>query len=105
MALGMKVSLLTAFHPQLDGQTERVNQVLEQYLRVFANYKQDDWSKLLSRAAFSYNNAEHSATKVSVRCANRPVEKPRGSTSFEGVRRDWQELAEEVREIRRIGEE
>ena len=40
-----------------------------------------------------------------VRCANRPVEKPRRSTSFEGVRRDWQELAEEVRESRRIGEE
>ena len=63
-ALGIKVLLLTAFHPQSDGQTERVNQVLEQYLRIFANYKQDNWSKLLLRAAFSYNNAEHSATKV-----------------------------------------
>ena len=69
-ALGMKVSLSTAFHPQSDGQTERVNQVLEQYLRVFVNYKQNNWSKLLSRAAFSYNNAEHSATKVSPFFAN-----------------------------------
>ena len=70
MALGMKVSLSTTFHPQSDGQTERVNQVWEQYLRIFANYKQDNWSKLLLRAAFSYNNAEHSATKVSPFFAN-----------------------------------
>jgi len=68
--LGIKVSLSTAFHPQTDGQTERVNQVLEQYLRVFTNYKQDNWSSLLQRAAFAYNNSEHSGIKMSPFYAN-----------------------------------
>ena len=45
--LGIKGSLSTAYHPQTDGQTERVNQELEQYLRIFSNYRQDDWAKYL----------------------------------------------------------
>jgi hypothetical protein len=69
-SLGTKVSLSTAFHPQSDGQTERVNQVLEQYLRTFVNYRQDDWSGMLPRAAFSYNNSFHSATNMSPFLAN-----------------------------------
>ena len=42
--LGIKLNLSTAYRPQTDRQTERVNQVLEQYLRVFASYNQDNWS-------------------------------------------------------------
>jgi len=38
--LGIQMELLTAYYPQTDGQTERINQKLEQYLRVFINYKQ-----------------------------------------------------------------
>src|SRR6267154_1759740 len=41
--LGITLSTTTAYHPQADGQTERVNQELEQYLRVFVNERQDDW--------------------------------------------------------------
>jgi hypothetical protein len=55
-------NLSTAFHPQTDGQTERQNQTLEAYLRVFVNQEQDDWAKLLSIAEFAYNNSIHSAT-------------------------------------------
>ncbi|QRW00944.1 hypothetical protein RhiJN_28962 [Ceratobasidium sp. AG-Ba] len=48
-----------------DGQTERVNQTVEHYLRAFVSHKQDDWVKWLSTAEFSYNNASHSATGTS----------------------------------------
>jgi len=41
--LGIKTKLLTLFHPQADGQIERMNQKLEQYLRFFVDYKQKDW--------------------------------------------------------------
>src|SRR5882724_658982 len=41
--LGIKANLSTAYHPKTNGQTERVNQILEQYLLVYINYQQDDW--------------------------------------------------------------
>jgi len=68
--LGIKLNLSTAYRPQTDGQTERVNQVLEQYLRVFASYNQDNWSTLLAQASFAYNNSRHAATKLSPFYAN-----------------------------------
>ena len=52
----------TAYHPQTDGQTERVNQELELYLRMYVDYRQSDWSEWLALAEFAYNNREHSAT-------------------------------------------
>jgi hypothetical protein len=60
----------TAFHPQSDGQTERVNQTLEQYLRIFCDYQQDNWHELLPLAEFTYNNAKHSSTQLSPFFAN-----------------------------------
>jgi len=48
--LGIERRLRTAFHPQTDGQTERTNAVLEQYLRAYINYQQDDWCAYLPRA-------------------------------------------------------
>ena len=60
----------TAYHPQTDGQTERVNQELEQYLRLYVNHRQTDWADWLSMAEFAYNNREHSATKMSPFFAN-----------------------------------
>jgi hypothetical protein len=66
----VKSNKSTAYHPQSDGQTERVNQVLEQYLRVFCDYRQDDWNRLLPLAEFTYNNAQHTSTRVSPFLAN-----------------------------------
>ena len=54
--LGIKLAATTAYHPQGDVQTERVNQELEQYLQLFVNEQQDDWDKLLPLAEFQYNN-------------------------------------------------
>jgi len=69
-ALGISRNLSTAFHPQIDGQTERVNAVLEQYLRAYCNYQQDDWEKLLPIAEFCYNNMQAGSTKVTPFFAN-----------------------------------
>ena len=56
---------MIAFHPQADGQTERMNQVLEQFLRMFTTRRQDDWAHLLPITEFAYNNAYHSTTRFS----------------------------------------
>ncbi|MBW0573645.1 hypothetical protein O181_113360, partial [Austropuccinia psidii MF-1] len=63
----LKISrdLSTAYHPETDGQTERVNQILEQYLRMYVSYHQDDWNTWLPLAEFAYNNSDHSSTKQS----------------------------------------
>jgi len=61
--LGIKLASSTAWHPQTDGQTERVNQELDQYLRLFVNERQDDWYDLLPLAEFQHNNHIHSATQ------------------------------------------
>jgi hypothetical protein len=60
----------TAFHPESDGQTERVNQTLEQYLRTYCGHHQDDWSQLLPLAEFVYNNAKSASTGMSPFYAN-----------------------------------
>ena len=47
----------TAFHPQTDGQTERANRTLEDMLRIFVNYRLDNWDECLTAAEFAYNNS------------------------------------------------
>ena len=61
--LGIKTAKTTTYHPQVDGQTERVNQELEQYLWLFVGERQDDWANLLPMAEFQYNNHIHSSTQ------------------------------------------
>ncbi|MBW0466420.1 hypothetical protein O181_006135 [Austropuccinia psidii MF-1] len=63
----LKISrdLSTAYHPEADGQTERVNQILEQYLWRYVSYHQDDWDTFFPLAEFAYNNSDHSSTKKS----------------------------------------
>jgi hypothetical protein len=57
--------LSTAFHPQTDGQTERQNQELETYLRIYMNYQQDNWVGLLPFAEYAYNSKQHSGHMLS----------------------------------------
>jgi len=66
----IEMRLLIAFHPQTDGQTERMNQELEQYLRFFVDHRQKDWPEWLASAEFVVNNKVYTATKVSLFMAN-----------------------------------
>ena len=62
--LGIKSKLSTVFHLQTDGQTKRVNQELEQYLRMFIDHRQEQWPEWLGTAEFAYNNKALSNTKI-----------------------------------------
>jgi len=68
--LGIKTKLSTSFYPQTDGQTRRMNQELEQYLRFFVDYKQKNWLEWLVSAEFAINNKAYLTTKVSPFIAN-----------------------------------
>src|SRR5438046_96352 len=68
--LGIKHKYLTVFHPQTDGQTERMNQTVEQYLRAYINYEQNDWVNHLPMAQYAYNNVENEKIKMLLFFAN-----------------------------------
>jgi hypothetical protein len=64
-ATGIQQNLSTAFHPRTDGQSERMNQWIETYLRSFVNGRQDNWSTLLPIAEFAHNSWKHESTTYS----------------------------------------
>ena len=68
--LDVRLRKSTAFHPLTDGQTKRVNQSLEQHLRQYCNYEQDNWNDLLPLAEYAYNNSATTATQMSPFFAN-----------------------------------
>jgi transposase InsO family protein len=68
--MGTRLAMSTAFHPQTDGQTERANRTLEDMLRAFVSYRQDNWDQLLSSAEFACNNAPNASTNMSPFRAN-----------------------------------
>ena len=67
----MKLHFTSGYHPEGDGQTERTNQTLEQYIRVYCNYQQDNWFMLLLLAEFTYNNTLSTTTTVTPFYANK----------------------------------
>jgi len=101
--LGIQMKLSTAYHPQTNGQTERINQELKQYLRVFIDHRQEQWPDWLGMAEFVYNNKIHAATKISPFKANYGQD-PR--IGFEGRRKGKYKAAEKfVERIKRIQKE
>jgi GT2 family glycosyltransferase len=68
--LGTKRKLSSAFYLQIDGQTERVNQIMEVYLYYYINYKQNNWVELLPLAQYIYNNTESESTGIMLFFAN-----------------------------------
>jgi len=101
--LGIQTKLLTAYHPQTDGQTERINQELEQYLRVFINHRQEQWLDWLGMAEFAYNNKIHAVTKNSLFKVNYGQDPRMG---FEGRRKGkYEAVGKFVEKMRKIQEE
>ena len=70
-ALNMKLHFTSGYHLKGNGQTEHTNQTLEQYIRMYCNYQQDDWSELLPLEEFAYNNAPSATTGISLFFANK----------------------------------
>ena len=68
--LEINTKLLIAYYPQIDRQTERINQKLEQYLRMFIDYRQKQWPDWLVTVEFVYNNKVQTSIKVSLFKAN-----------------------------------
>jgi len=64
-ALDMRLHFTSGYHLEANSQAEWTNQTLEQYLCIYCNYQQDNWSKLLPLAEFAYNNAPSATTSVS----------------------------------------
>jgi hypothetical protein len=60
--MGLEFKMNTAFWPQTDGQTERVNLVIQQFLRNYVATDQQHWVDHLELVEFCYNNSEHSTT-------------------------------------------
>ena len=63
--LGTKLNFSTAYHPQTDGQIERVNQVLEDMLRMYVMDKPSKWEDYLHLVEFSYNNGQQASLGMS----------------------------------------
>jgi hypothetical protein len=61
--LGIKQNISTTYHPQTDGQSERTNQSLEMYLRLYCDSQQHEWSKLLPLAQYVRNSWPNATTK------------------------------------------
>jgi transposase InsO family protein len=62
--LGTKLICSSSYHPQTDGQTERINQILEDMLRASILHFDKSWDKCLSLAEFSYNNSYPASLKM-----------------------------------------
>ena len=70
-ALDIQLHFTSGYHPKGNRQTEHINQTLEQYLYVYCNYQQDNWSKLLPLVEFAYNNAPSATTSISLFFTNK----------------------------------
>ena len=101
--LEIQTKLSMAYHPQIDGQTERINQELEQYLRAFINHRQEQWLDWLGMAEFTYNNKIYTTTKILPFKANYGQDPRMG---FEGRRKEkYEAVGKFVERIKKIQEE
>ena len=100
--LGIRMKLSTVFHPQTDGQTECMNQELEQYLWFFVDHRQKNWPEWLVLAEFAINNKVHSTTKISLFMANYGRElKMGGDIRRKGKMEKVMEFVERMKKIQK----
>ncbi|QRW24229.1 Retrotransposable element Tf2 protein [Rhizoctonia solani] len=106
--LGIKPSFSSAYHPESDGQTERVNQFIEFYLRSYVAADHSDWVKWLPLAEYAYNNAKHSATGKTpfeliygrnpiMNLSNIPANVPEADLVADTLAREWKEAEAALR--------
>jgi transposase InsO family protein len=112
-AIGTRLDYSTTYHPQTDGQTERVNHILEDMLRACVLKYGSDWEKSLSHAEFSYNNSYQASLKMSPfealygrKCRTPLMWSEVGERSFFGPAKikDAEERVAQVRENLRIAQ-
>ena len=110
--LGTKRKLSMAYHPQTDGQTERINQEIGTFLRHYVNYKQDDWTEWLAMAEFAYNDKKHAATgktPYELNFGRHPwkgdlmvqTEIPRVKESTKNLQESWEHTAQAMEEAQK----
>uniref|UniRef100_A0A670I7Y0 Gypsy retrotransposon integrase-like protein 1 n=1 Tax=Podarcis muralis TaxID=64176 RepID=A0A670I7Y0_PODMU len=100
--LNVKINLASARHPQTNGQAERVNAIMQQYLRCYANQQPSTWVDYLPLAEFAYNNTKHASTGVTPFFANNgrhPRTFPGLETTGEGEPQGAEHLAAELQEV------
>ena len=90
----------TAYHPETDGQSERMVQEIKQYLKLFVDYRQTNWNKWLTSATFAYNNRINSSTNVSPFFANYGRHPNTGHGTRKAIKSQTaQEFSDEMKKI------
>ncbi|QRW23688.1 Retrotransposable element Tf2 protein [Rhizoctonia solani] len=101
--LGIDPHFSSAYHPQSDRQTERVNPSIEHFLRAYSGVNQRDWTKWLPMAEFAYNNAVHSSTgktpfkalygwEPTLTPSNIPTDVPEADDLAQTMEAQWKEV-------------
>ncbi|KAF8724483.1 hypothetical protein RHS02_08548, partial [Rhizoctonia solani] len=109
--LGIDPHFLLAYHPQSDGQTERVNPSIKHFLRAYLGINQWDWTKWLPMAEFAYNNAVHSSTgktpfkalygwEPTLTPSNVPTDVPEADELAQTMEAQWKEIELALRQAK-----
>ncbi|WVZ49976.1 hypothetical protein U9M48_001282, partial [Paspalum notatum var. saurae] len=103
-ALGTNLDFSSAYHPQTDGQTERVNQVMEDMLRACVLTYGKDWESSLPYAEFSYNNGYQASLGMAPFEALYGRKRPRRVPTGPALLKEAEEKIEEIRERLKIAQ-
>ncbi|QRW18347.1 Retrotransposable element Tf2 protein [Rhizoctonia solani] len=107
--LGIDLHFSSAYHPQSNGQTERVNPSIKHFLRAYSGVNQKDWTRWLPMAEFAYNNAVHSSTgktpfkalygwEPTLTPSNIPTDVPEADDLAQTMEAQWKEVESALRQ-------